>query len=77
VENGEQVAVVLVVVDLRPLALRNDVLDIEWMPAKALGECQRGLDVRRNDVCPGEAASGELVDERRGTYDDLTRATGP
>src|SRR5262249_50971266 len=36
VEDGEQVAVVLVVVDLRALALRDDVLDVEGMPAEAL-----------------------------------------
>ena len=43
VENGEEVAVVLVVVDLRPLALRDDVLDVERVPAEALGEHLRRL----------------------------------
>ena len=42
VEDAEEVAVVLVVVDLRPLALRDDVLDVERMPAEALGERLRG-----------------------------------
>ena len=40
------------------------------MPA-ALRERLRRVDVRRDDVDPGEAASGELVDERCRTYDDL------
>ena len=38
VEDGEEVALVLVVVDLGPLALRDDVLDVERVPAEALGE---------------------------------------
>ena len=38
VEDGEEVALLGVVVDLRPLALRDDVLDVERMPAEALGE---------------------------------------
>ena len=65
VEDGEEVAVVLVVVDLRALALRDDVLDVERMPAEARGELLRRLDVGRDDVDPGQAASGELVDDRR------------
>ena len=60
VEDGEEVALVRVVVDLRPLALRDDVLDVERVPAEALGELLRRLDVGRDDVDPGEAASGEL-----------------
>ena len=67
VEDGEEVALVLVVVDLRALALGDDVLDVERMPAETLGKLLRRLDVRRDDVDPGEAASGELVDERRRT----------
>ena len=77
VEDGEEVALVLVVVDLRALALGDDVLDVERVPAEALGERLRRLDVRRDDVDPGEAASGELVDERRRLRDDRTRAAGP
>ena len=38
VEDGEEVPVLLVVVDLRPLSLRDDVLDVEGMPAEALRE---------------------------------------
>ena len=76
VEDGEEVAVVLVVVDLRPLALRDDVLDVERVPAEALGELLRRLDVGRDDVDPGEAASGELVDERRGRATTSRRAAG-
>ena len=65
VEDGEEVALVLVVVHLRALALRDDVLDVEGVPAEALGELLCRLDVGRDDVDPGEAARGELVDDRR------------
>ena len=75
VEDGEEVALVLVVVDLRALALRDDVLDVERVPAEALGELLRRLDVGRDDVDPGEPASGELVDDRR-RRDDRRAATG-
>ena len=76
VEHGEEVALVLVVVDLRALALRDDVLDVERVPAEALGELLRGLHVRGDDVDPGEAASAELVDDRRRAHDDRARAAG-
>ena len=76
VEDGEQVAVVLVVVDLRPLALGDDVLDVERVPAEALRQALRRLHVRRDDVDPGEAASAELVDDRCRAYDDRARAAG-
>ena len=36
VEDDEEIAVLLVVVDLRALTLRDDVLDVERMPAEAL-----------------------------------------
>ena len=45
VEDGEEVALVLVVVDLRPLALGDDVLDVQRMPAEALGEELGSLEV--------------------------------
>ena len=61
VEDGEQVAVVLVVVDLRPLALGDDVLDVEGMPAEALGQHIGRLQVGPDDIDPGEAASAELA----------------
>ena len=76
VEDGEEVALVLVVVDLRPLALRDDVLDVERMPAESLCETLRRRHVGRDDVGPGEPASGELVDDRRRARDDLARAAG-
>ena len=44
VEDGEEVALVGVVVDLRPLALREHVLDVERVPAEALGELLRSLE---------------------------------
>ena len=49
-ENREEVALVLVVVDLGPLALRDDVLDIERVPAEALGERLRGLEVGPDEL---------------------------
>ena len=69
VEDDEEVARVLV--DLRPLALREDVLDVELVEAEALGqlaELERG---RSLDVNPGESASGELVDPRRARLDGV------
>ena len=45
VEDREEV--VRVLVDLRPLALREDVLDVERVPAEALGERSRSLCLRR------------------------------
>jgi hypothetical protein len=44
VEDDE--AVVVVLVDLRPLALGEDVLDVQRMPAEALGERGRLLTRR-------------------------------
>ena len=75
VKDGEEVALILVVVDLRPLALGHDVLDVERMPAEPLCEPLCRLDVRRDDVDPGQPASGELVDDRR-RRDDRRAATG-
>ncbi len=61
-EDGEEVPVVDVVVDLRPLALREDVLDVERVPAEALGEQLSLLLGRRVAVDPGQAAELELGD---------------
>ena len=58
VENDE--TVVLVLVHLRPLALREDILDVERVPAEALGERRRLLRRRGVEVDPGQAVSGEL-----------------
>src|SRR6266508_1808581 len=60
VEDGEEVPVVDVVVDLRPLALREDVFDVEGMPAEALGEPLRLVFRRRVDVDPRQPARLEL-----------------
>jgi len=59
VEDREQV--LRVVVDLRPLALREDVLEVERMPAEALSEQLRVGRVQRLEVNPGEAAGCELL----------------
>ena len=63
VEDAEEVALIDVVVDLRPLALREDVFDVERMPAEALAERVDRLRVdRRVEVDPGEAVGAELSD---------------
>ena len=69
VEDGEEVAVVAVVVagvdvDLRALAPREDVLDVERVPAEAAGEKLRLPGGRGEEVDPGDAAGLEL--SRRG-----------
>ena len=51
VEDDE--AVVLVLVYLRPLALGEDVLDVERVPAEALGERRRLFSRRGVEVDPG------------------------
>ena len=53
VENDE--AVVVVLVDLRPLPLGEDVFHVEWVPAEALGQRRRLFLGRRVEVNPGEA----------------------
>ncbi len=46
VEDGEEIALVGVVVDLRALALGEDVLDVERMPAEAVRELLDRVEVR-------------------------------
>ena len=65
VEDAEEVALVGVVVDLRPLALRHHVLDVERMPAETVGELLRVRQRRRVEVDPGEAGGAELSGRRR------------
>ena len=63
VEDAEEVAVIEVVVDFRPLTLREDVLDVERMPAEAFTERIDRLRVDRwVEVDPGEAVGAELSD---------------
>ena len=63
VQDAEEVAIVEVVVDLRPLALREDVLDVEWVPAEALAQCIDRLGIDGwVEVDPGEAVGAELSD---------------
>ena len=62
VEDREEVTLVLVVVDLRALTLRDDVLHVQWMPAEALGELLGGRDVGRDDMSPGQSVGRELGD---------------
>jgi len=70
VEDREEVALVDVVVDLRPLAPREDVLDVERVPAEALGERLRLLERRRVEVDPGQPGGGELSRLARPLVDD-------
>src|SRR5687767_6376852 len=54
VEDDEEV--VGIVVDLRALALRKDVLDVQRVPSKALGECGGMALIGRLEMDPGQAA---------------------
>jgi hypothetical protein len=60
VEDAEEVPLVGVVVDLRPLALRHHVLDVERMPAEPVGQLLRMRQRGRVEVDPGQAGGGEL-----------------
>src|SRR5205085_6886916 len=60
VEDREEV--VGVVVDLRPLAAREDVLTVERMPIEPLGELADDVAVDGLQVDPAEAAGAELSD---------------
>jgi hypothetical protein len=60
VQDGEEVAVVDVVVDLRPLALGEDVLDVQRVPAEAVGQLLGRLLRRGVEMDPGEAGGAEL-----------------
>ena len=63
VEDAEEVAIIDVVVDLRPLALRQDVLYVEWVPVEALAQRVDRLGIDgRVEVNPGEAVRAELSD---------------
>jgi len=60
VEDGEEVALLDVVVDLRALALREDVLDVERVPAEAASEHPGRERVGSVEVDPGEPGGAEL-----------------
>ena len=62
VQDAEEVLGVLV--DLRPLALREDVLEVERVPAEALGEGGRFLLAGIVEVNPGQAVRAELCNAR-------------
>jgi hypothetical protein len=59
-----------VLVDLGPLALREHVLEVEWMPAEARLKVGRLLGGRRRQMDPGEAGFVELSEPRCGRRDD-------
>src|SRR5712692_9090599 len=76
VEDDEEVLGVLV--DLRPLALREHVLEVERVPAEAKRESLRLVLARRVQVDPGDAVLAELSEPRLWLRDDLAReAAGP
>jgi hypothetical protein len=80
VEDAEEVTLVGVVVDLRALALRQHVLDVEWVPAEAVCELLSMPQRRCVEVDPGETGAAELsrLDRRcrnRGGGIAPTRAT--
>jgi hypothetical protein len=62
VEDGEEV--VRVLVDLRALTAREDVLEIERVPAVALGQLRGLLERGRVEVDPGQAVCFELLEAR-------------
>ena len=78
VEDAEQVALVDIVVDLRALPLRQDVLDVERVPAEARAEIVDRLRIERLEVDPGEAFGAELSDAWfRARRDRLREAARP
>ncbi len=70
-EDCEQVALLGVLVDLRPLALREHVLDVERVPAEAVGEAGCLVARRRVDVNPGQAVRALFCDPRLRPRKDL------
>src|SRR5919106_299294 len=74
VEDDEEI--VRVLVDLRSLALGEDVFDVELVEAEATGEDFRLEDAGAVDVHPGEPVSGELGDPRLDALGDVPRRAG-
>jgi len=78
VQDGEQVAARLVLgvdVDLRPLTAREDVLDVEWVPAEAVGQ-HLSLPVGGSlEMDPGEPVLVELSDLRPSIGRDRARGS--
>ena len=62
-EDAEEVAVIEVVVDLRSLALREDVFHVERMPTETLAQSVDRLGIDGwVEMDPGEAVGAELSD---------------
>ncbi len=80
-KDGKEVGArlgVRVLVDLRPLAPREDVLDVERVPAEAGREAADLLVRRSVEVDPGEAVGVELVRAELARREiDARRRTGP
>ncbi len=72
-EDEEEVFGVLV--DLRPLPLGEDVLDVQLMEAEAIGEIGDLEGAGPLRVNPAQALSGELGDAWLGPLDDVARST--
>jgi hypothetical protein len=75
VQDREEVAVVAVFVtcvdvDLRTLAAREDVLDVERVPAETARELLRLVGRRREQVDPGDAFAVKLSDARASVRDE-------
>jgi len=72
-QNAEEIALVGVVVDLRALALGEDVLDVERMPAEPAGEHAGVERVGRVEMNPGETGRAELSGRYRRCRDGNRR----
>src|SRR5207248_3198743 len=78
VEDPEEVPLVRVVVDLRALPLREDVLDVERVPAETGAQLVDDLRLERLEVDPGQALAAELSDAWfRARCDRLCEAARP
>ncbi len=77
-EDAEEVALVRVVVDLRPLPLREDVLDVERVPAEAAAQLVDDFGLDRLEVDPGETLAAKFSDAWfRARSDRLCEAARP
>ena len=78
VQHREEVALLGVLVDLGPLALREHVLEIERVPTESLLERRRLLGGRCIEMNPGQPVGRELGDARLRACEDFPVArAGP
>ena len=69
VQDGEEI--LRIVVDLRPLASREHVLDVQRVPVESLRERLRLLELRRVELDPGQAVFVKLSQAGAGASDGL------